>query len=163
MRESLIARGDAWVLGWSPPVLFALFHRQPSTQDFDHFLDAQFEDIDAWPTWVQRCVIHHATTSGTISATQRQRAADLVSSRRQKLSAICLGYAFCTQSGATRGLSKVIHWLAPPPYPFFQAHTVTQGLKLLQAVDARIDPQALANRYKTLFAEFLSLEDGKEI
>jgi len=36
--DALIAQGEAWVLGWTHPVLFALFHRQPSEPDFERFV-----------------------------------------------------------------------------------------------------------------------------
>jgi hypothetical protein len=151
----LFAEGNAWALGWSPPVLFALFHQQPSEADFKEFLTAQTRAIDEWPAWQPRCVIHHATASGSLTAEQRQLAADLINSRREKLGKICLGNAFCTKSGVTRGLSKVIHWLAPPPYPTFNAATVTEGLTLLRRVDPRIEPVPLVGRYRALFGEYL--------
>jgi hypothetical protein len=160
--EKLIAEGQAWALGWVPPVQFALFREQPTDADFKRYLAAQAKDIDEWPAWQPRCVIHHATASGSLSAEQRQLAADLINARREKLAAICLGYVFCTKSGVTRGLSKVIHWLAPPPYPMFNASTVTEALTVLRQVDARIEPAILVGRYRALFGDYLRRVSANE-
>lgn len=162
-RDGLIAEGESWVIGWSAPVLFALFHKQPTVPDFDQFLANQAKDIDDWPAWYQRCVVHHITATGTLTAHQRQAAADVVSARRDKLSAICLGYVFCSPSGAIRGVNRVINWLAPPPYRTFNASTVSDGLRQLMAVDRRIDPTALAGRYQSMFSAYLPALSGKEV
>lgn len=161
--DTLLALGDAWAIGWSSPVLFVLFHRQPSDRDFEHFIAAQAKDIDEWPGWYRRSVVHHATASGSLSAGQRQAAADMVSARRDKLSRICAGYVFCTRSGLTRGVIKVINWLAPPPYPAFQATCVTEGLNLLKGSDPRIEPKLQLSRYRSLFAEFLPAEHSQQL
>ena len=162
-NEGLLAVGEAWAIGWSAPVLFTLFHRQPSVRDFGRYISAQAKDIDEWPNWYPRSVVHHATASGSLSASQRQAVADMINARRSKLGEICLGYVFCTQSGLTRGVSKVISWLAPPPYPTFHAASVVDGLTSLRAVDPRIEPRILIARYMSLFGEYLPADKGAEV
>jgi hypothetical protein len=154
-HETLLATGKTWAMGWVAPVAFTLFHGHPSEDDFADFLTAAARDIDQWPSWSPRSVLHHATASAALSAAQRQATAEMVKAREQQLRLICQGYVFCSRSGLSRGVIKVINWLAPPPYPAFQAESVAEGLKMLRGVDARIQPEALLARYATLFAQWL--------
>jgi hypothetical protein len=154
-HETLLASGKTWAMGWVAPVLFTLFYGPPSEDDFAAFLSAAAEDIDQWPSWSTRSVLHHATASASLSAAQRQATAEMVKAREEQLRQICQGYVFCSRSGLSRGVIKVINWLAPPPYPAFQAESVAEGLKMLRSVDARVQPDAVLARYAALFAQFL--------
>ncbi|HEX2734057.1 MAG TPA: hypothetical protein VHM70_20755 [Polyangiaceae bacterium] len=147
----MIAQGDGWALGWCPPVLFTLVTRVPTDAEFARLLQAVLADIDGWSSTEQRSVLHHLPVASQLTARQRQLISAELSKREDQLRRICCGYALCTDSALTRGLLRVINWLAPPPYPTYNAATVLQGLRALVATDKRVDPEDLEARYRALF------------
>ena len=116
--------------------------------------------IDGRNPGVRVGVLYDAMGGADSDARRRQRAAEVLAARREKLAATTAGFTLATESTVMRGVARAVFWLAPPPYPWAVTASVREGLVYLRTQMPNLDVDGVLREYDTLRARLTARPSG---
>jgi hypothetical protein len=141
---------DGLLMALIEDVTFVRIESDVTDRVFDRHLKELGRSIDLRPVRLRVGLIYDAMGSADVSAERRQRTANLLASRRDKLAVTTAAFALATESAVMRGVLRAIFWLAPPSYPWAIHGSVREALEYVRTEMPKLDVDRALRDYDRL-------------
>jgi hypothetical protein len=149
--QTHVVTGDGWLLAVIGSVRITCFTKVLADPDFTTYCSTLARHLDELPADRAWGALHEVVGRGDMDAKRRKALGEVLSSRREKLARINAGFVMVTSSAVTRGILTAVFWFAPPPYPWYIAATVREGLCWLATkTPGGVNVEATLARYEEL-------------
>lgn len=125
-------------------------HGKLTEASFEHFLVEVCRSIDECPDDDKVALFIEAAQPALMDSRWRTRLAEALKLRADKLRRTRAAYAMVTPSLMVRSALKVVHWVAPPPYPYAIVGSVEAGFEFLVRYLPALDARALQAEYERM-------------
>lgn len=123
---------------------------------FEHFLEEACRSIDECTDDDRVALFLEVREPALMNSTWRKRLARALKERAHKLAQIRPAYAMVTSSLVVRSALKVLHWVAPPPYPVTVVASIEEGFDFIARHVPGLDPREVQATYESLRANALA-------
>jgi hypothetical protein len=128
-------------------VMFVRFDEPLSDAAFDRHLRELARAIDLRADQHRIGVVYDCVAQPPVDARRRQRSAEVLAARRDKLERTTAGFVMVSPSPVMRGVLRAVFWLAPPPYEWTVTDDVRGALHWLAPRVSGLDVDDVVRRY----------------
>ena len=134
----------------------AFVHGTMTEASFGHFLAEACRSIDECPDDGRVAMFLEVVEPALMDSRWRKRLAQALKERAGKLALTRPAYAMVTSSLVVRCALKVMHWVAPPPYPNTVVGTAREAFEFIAHHMPKLDAREIQLEYERRRADVLA-------
>ena len=143
--------GHGWFMAEMRPVVCVHSRREIDDADYDQYLALIASELDAADGSNPALILYDvARGPGSVSAGRRKRLAQVVATRRGKLTRAVSACAVVADSALSRGIATALLWLISPPYEVRMVANVDEAFAWFAKLGHGLEAATLRARYDAL-------------